>query len=47
MTSFDVNPNTGDPVGRHTSLVAAVNTVHVDCDHPSRVVLPIIPERSC
>lgn len=44
---FDVNPNTGDPVGRHTSLVAAVNTVHVDCDHPSHVVLPIIPERSC
>ena len=42
---FDVNPNTGEPVGRHTRLVAATNTVYRDRDRPSRVVLPIIPDR--
>ncbi|HEV8637285.1 MAG TPA: CocE/NonD family hydrolase [Chloroflexota bacterium] len=40
---FDVNPNTGEPVGRHTRLVSAGNTVYCDRSRPSRVVLPIIP----
>ena len=40
---FDVNPNTGEPLGRHTRAVAARNAVHVDRDHPSHVVLPVIP----
>ena len=40
---FDVNPNTGDPVGRHTHMVKADNTIHTGSDHPSRIVLPIIP----
>ncbi|HEY3081412.1 MAG TPA: CocE/NonD family hydrolase [Chloroflexota bacterium] len=40
---FDVNPNTGEPLGRHTRLVSARNTVYLDNAHPSRVVLPIIP----
>ena len=40
---FDVNPNTGEPVGRHTRMVTADNTVHTSTDHPSHVVLPIIP----
>jgi putative CocE/NonD family hydrolase len=39
---FDVNPNTGEPVGRHTHAVVAHNAVHVDREHASRVVLPII-----
>ena len=39
---FDVNPNTGDPVGRHTHMVKADNTIHTGSDHPSRIVLPII-----
>ena len=40
---FDVNPNTGEPMGRHTHTVKAVNTVHLDSVHPSHVVLPVIP----
>jgi uncharacterized protein len=40
---FDVNPNTGEPVGRHTKMVVAWNTVHTGSDFPSRMVLPIIP----
>lgn len=40
---FDINPNTGEPMGRHTHTLVAHNTVHSDADHPSHVVLPIIP----
>ena len=40
---FDVNPNTGEPVGRHTHTVTARNTLHLDQSHPSRLVLPTIP----
>lgn len=40
---FDVNPNTGEPMGRHTHTVLAHNTVYCDVEHPSHIVLPIIP----
>jgi predicted acyl esterase len=40
---FDVNPNTGEPVGRHTHAVVAHNVVYVDTKHPSQVILPVIP----
>jgi putative CocE/NonD family hydrolase len=40
---FDVNPNTGEPVGRHTHTVKARNTVYLDRERPSQVVLPVIP----
>jgi predicted acyl esterase len=40
---FDVNPNTGEALGRHTRSVKADNTVFTDATRPSRVVLPIIP----
>ena len=40
---FDVNPNTGEPVGRHTHSVVARNTVYMDRERPSHIVLPIIP----
>jgi predicted acyl esterase len=40
---FDVNPNTGEPVGRHTRSVAAHNTVYCDRAHPSHLVLSIVP----
>ena len=39
---FDVNPNTGEPVGRHTHEVKAVNTVHLDAQQASFIMLPII-----
>jgi hypothetical protein len=40
---FDVNPNTGDKIGLHRRQVCADNTIHMDAEHPSHVVLPIIP----
>lgn len=39
---FDVNPNTGDPVGRHTHMRKAVNAIHHDPQHPSKVILPVM-----
>ena len=39
--SFDVNPNTGEPVGRHTHMVVALNSVHHDAEHESHLVLPV------
>ncbi len=40
---FDVNPNTGDPVGTGGSPRTAENSVYSDARHPSHVVLPIAP----
>ncbi len=42
---FDVNPNTGEPMGRHTHTAVARNTLYVDRERPSHVVLPFIPPR--
>lgn len=42
---LEVNPNTGEPVGRHTRTVVAKNTVYVDAARPSHVVLPVVPAR--
>jgi predicted acyl esterase len=38
---FDVNPNTGGPLGRDQSYRLAHQTVHHDADCPSHIVLPI------
>ncbi len=40
---FDINPNTGEPMGRHTRTQPAENTLHLDRDHPSHIVLPVVP----
>ena len=40
---FDINPNTGEPMGRHTHSVLAHNSVWLGREHPSHIVLPIIP----
>ena len=40
---FDVNPNTGEPLGQQRRFVVADNTVYHDPAHPSRILLPIIP----
>ncbi|MDE3256215.1 MAG: CocE/NonD family hydrolase [Gemmatimonadota bacterium] len=40
---FDVNPNTGGPLGRDRRVVLAENAVFHDPEHPSHIVLPIIP----
>jgi putative CocE/NonD family hydrolase len=39
---FDLNPNTGDPLGTHRGMVSAINTVVHDAEHPSHLLLPII-----
>lgn len=40
---FDVNPNTGEPLGQHRRLRAVTNSVYHDPEHPSAVVLPVVP----
>lgn len=40
---FDVNPNTGEPEGRARRSRIANNTVFVDAERPSRVMLPVLP----
>lgn len=39
---FDLNPNTGEPEGAWRETRVATNTVFVDRDRPSHVVLPVI-----
>ena len=41
---FDVNPNTGGPLGRDREYQLAHQTVYHDADHPSHVVLPVQPK---
>jgi putative CocE/NonD family hydrolase len=39
---FDVNPNTGEPIGRETHRRIAHNTIHHSATYPSRLTLPVI-----
>ena len=39
---FDVNPNTGEPLGSSRRTMIAGNSVYHDASHPSSVVLPVI-----
>ncbi len=38
---YDVNPNTGEPLGRHIRLESALNTVYHGSERPSCLVLPV------
>lgn len=40
---FDANPNTGEPLAKHTRMIAAKNSVYHDATRPSQVVLPVVP----
>jgi putative CocE/NonD family hydrolase len=40
---WDVNPNTGEPLGRNRREISADNTIWHDATRPSRVVLPVMP----
>jgi uncharacterized protein len=42
---FDVNPNTGAPEGAGLKRRTARNTVFLDRNHQSHVVLPVVPPR--
>jgi hypothetical protein len=40
---FDLNPNTGEPLGRSRRMIAADNSVYHDATRASYVILPIAP----
>lgn len=40
---FDINPNTGEPLNNNRRWQTAENTIYLDAQHPSRIVLPVIP----
>jgi putative CocE/NonD family hydrolase len=42
---FDVNPNTGEPIGKHQRMVTSDITVHHSAAYPSHIVLPLAPVR--
>jgi hypothetical protein len=42
---FDVNPNSGEPVGMSRRFVVADNSIFHSSSRPSHVVLPIVPRR--
>jgi putative CocE/NonD family hydrolase len=39
---FDVNPNTGEPLGASRRAISVDNSIYHDAEHPSHIVLPII-----
>lgn len=43
---FDVNPNTGEPLGDNRLVATAVNTVYHDAAHASFITLPLIPAQA-
>lgn len=40
---FDVNPNTGEPLNDNRRWHVAENSIYLDPEHPSHIVLPVIP----
>ena len=42
---FDVNPNTGEPLGANRLEAVAANAVFHDPEHPSALVLPVVPAK--
>jgi putative CocE/NonD family hydrolase len=43
---LDRNPNTGHKFGADAELRKATQTIYHDADHPSHIILPVIPNRS-
>lgn len=42
---FDVNPNTGEPLGRNRRMISTDNTIYHSSTYPSHIVLPLAPIR--
>jgi putative CocE/NonD family hydrolase len=40
---FDRNPNTGGPLASETRFQTATQTIYHDAQHPSRIILPVVP----
>lgn len=43
---FDVNPNSGEPLNNNRRMITAVNTIYHDSQHPSHIVLPLMPTKA-
>ena len=41
---WDVNPNTGEPLGRHRRMIEADNTIFHSAVQASKIVLPLLPD---
>ena len=41
---FDLNPNTGEPIGLNRRTRPVENTLYHDAQHPSHILLPVIPQ---
>ncbi len=42
---FDVNPGTGEPWSDAGAKVRQTNRIYCDAEHPSRMLLPVVPRR--
>lgn len=42
---FDVNPNTGEPLGMSRRMISADNSIYHDMIYSSHLILPVIPNR--
>ncbi len=42
---FDVNPNTGEPLNGNRGKRVARNTIYLDGEHASHILLPVIPAK--
>jgi predicted acyl esterase len=42
---FDRNLNTGNAGGQDAEMRTALQTILHDANHPSRIVLPVVPRR--
>ena len=40
---WDVNPNTGEPLGKNRRMIEVDNTIYHSGEYPSQIVLPIVP----
>lgn len=40
---WDVNPNTGEPLGQHRRMISADNSIYHSYSYPSQIFLPILP----
>ncbi|MDI9431618.1 MAG: CocE/NonD family hydrolase, partial [Planctomycetota bacterium] len=39
---FEPNPNTGRPSGADDKAEVATNTIYINAEHPSHIVLPVV-----
>jgi putative CocE/NonD family hydrolase len=39
---FEPNPNTGSPSGADDKMEVATNTIYMNANHPSHILLPVV-----